>query len=99
MTSETPIGDAVAKDFAEFPVGLTDRGRAIFAGQNSLTLEESMSGEKSRDAAPAGPADAEQDSDPVTGSDPSTPVEGSDPPGEKETADDPSAADRETREN
>lgn len=99
MTSETPIGDAVAKDFAQFPVGLTDRGRAIFAGQNSLTLDQSMAGEKGRDTAAAGPADAEQTGDPVTGSDPATPVAGSDPPGEKETADDPSAAGRETREN
>lgn len=94
MTSETPIGDAVAKDFSEFPVGLTERGRAIFAGQNSLTLDESMN----RDAAPAGPADVEQDSEPVTGSETSTPVEVSDPPAPEETADDPSAVERETRE-
>lgn len=88
--SETPIGDKVAADLAQFPVGLTARGRAIFAGGNALPVD----GDDTLDlpVAPATSADdeVEQDAGSVTPvAEPASPT--------KETADDPAAVDRETR--
>lgn len=81
-------------DEMEFPVGLTARGRVIFAGGNALAVDGDDT-LKDPAPAPAEPADAEQDQDAETDGDPDPAGSPSTP---KETAVNVTADDRETRE-
>lgn len=90
----------------EFPVGLTERGQAVYAGQNALPGQDGTDGLTAhvQSAGGSGPATAEGTGETET-PDPevTTPPGPADLPGPPEmtpvteTADDPSAGDRETR--
>jgi len=72
------------------PVGLTDRGKAVMAGQAGL--DDAL--ELATDPGPS-PAEQTAEDEPETEQDPAPPTPD---PAPLETADDPSAATRETRE-